>query len=61
MVYDKLRQSTPGLRLVYVTPEKVSQSGILMDVFKDLHRRNKLDRFVIDEAHCVSQWGHDFR
>ena len=58
-IYDGLR--TPGdtlLKLLYVTPEKIKASGVLGDVFKDLYRREKLDRFVIDEAHCVSQVWH---
>ena len=59
--YMQLSMKEPGLKLVYTTPEKISASAKLMSVFENLNNRNLLDRFVIDEAHCVSQWGHDFR
>lgn len=57
-VYGQLRRHPPELKLLYVTPEKLSASQTLLEILRDLNRRGALDRFVIDEAHCVSQWGH---
>ena len=60
-VMDDLKSMEPSIRILFVTPEKVAKSDALMRVLDDLHRRSMLARVVVDEAHCVSQWGHDFR
>ncbi|KFY40065.1 hypothetical protein V494_03676 [Pseudogymnoascus sp. VKM F-4513 (FW-928)] len=63
MVMVALEERVPEdyVELLYVTPEMVTKSQAILSRFASLHRRNKLARIVIDEAHCVSQWGHDFR
>lgn len=60
---DNMRQIKDDMfrgkyRIVYVTPEYASTA---IDQFKRLDQNIGIDLIAIDEAHCVSQWGHDFR
>ncbi|KAF7281927.1 ATP-dependent DNA helicase Q1-like [Rhynchophorus ferrugineus] len=49
------------LNIIFVTPEYISNAMIFIKNLTNLHKKGLLDRFVIDEVHCCSNWGHDFR
>ncbi|XP_025202849.1 ATP-dependent DNA helicase Q1-like [Melanaphis sacchari] len=61
LLFQMMIDIKSGLKLVYCTPERIAKSKTFMNKLQKAHSLKYLSRIAIDEVHCCTTWGHDFR
>lgn len=59
-ILKDLQSTQPKTKLLYITPERLAKPEFIK-VMQDLSNRHQLSLLAVDEAHCISSYGHDFR